>query len=820
MHHFLPRIGARSAFAGTVLLLLVATASAQIPISTTYVFSQTSGNPYTPITGGTVLAPNLTPPNYDDDTWLSVPLGFTFNFNGRTFTTVSVQANGYLVMGNSCTYSNVLYSQNCGNPIANQVDNNVICAFYLDIEGLSASSAEVRYQTTGVAGSRVFTVQWKNFQCYNGYVVTDNFNFQIKLYEANYRIEFCYGTMTYTSNASHSGTTLMADPPVGLRGESSSDFVNRKVTVGTNTWATSTAGTANTDFCAFTTSFGPVSGLVYTWDMPVVPPPPPVELFVADYVETEGISPYTEITGGTVVATGTQDDNSFNNYPIGFTFYYRNLPYTVVSMQSNGFLALASSVSSSYTPISTGSSNDVISALGGDMQGQINGEIRTQTLGTSPNRVFVAQWKNWGKWSYSGTGAGDNFNWQIKLYETTNIVEIQYGPFTNGAYSRNTEVGLRGKNSSDYNNRQVISGSQTWLTSIRGTSNASYCTEQTGLLPTNGQYFRWRGCFVPENSLFTYLVDASGTPTSGYVTPGNVYVHTVVTYPDGASDVTVTLKFYNVSNNPPTLEATKTLTLQKLAGVPLDIITPVSIGLPVGFYRVDVEIMSLNRCGSYGTEKLTPMSALIYTSGMASQLCHVWPGDVNNDGLVNYGDRKSLNKYIVDANLRSTWLQGYARYKADVGTNPLSYMTWEEQVGLPWQTPEGCFMDADGNGVVNNFDYVVIKLNWVRTHSSPRANEGFSPLTFDMSSNFPNPFNPTTKVQYSVPEPSNVNLVVTDMMGRIVSTLVDGKVEPGVHEVVFDGLTLNSGTYIATVSMAGQESGLTFSKTVKMQLVK
>src|ERR1051325_11778579 len=66
-----------------------------------YGFSQVMGS-YTPITGGTVLAsgPNF----YDDDTWGSIPIGFSFTYNSTAYTEVSVGANGYVKFGNVLPY--------------------------------------------------------------------------------------------------------------------------------------------------------------------------------------------------------------------------------------------------------------------------------------------------------------------------------------------------------------------------------------------------------------------------------------------------------------------------------------------------------------------------------------------------------------------------------------------------------------------------------------------------------------------------------------------------------------------------------------------
>jgi hypothetical protein len=89
-----------------------------------------------------------------------------------------------------------------------------------------------------------------------------------------------------------------------------------------------------------------------------------------------------------------------------------------------------------------------------------------------------------------------------------------------------------------------------------------------------------------------------------------------------------------------------------------------------------------------------------------------------------------------------------------------------------------------------------------------------------MDQNYPNPFNPSTVIRYAVSEDAHVRLVVTDALGRQVAELVNSRVDQGMHEVTFDGAQLSSGTYLATVTMTGIESGMTFTKNIKMALSK
>jgi aminopeptidase N len=64
---------------------------------------------------------------------------------------------------------------------------------------------------------------------------------------------------------------------------------------------------------------------------------------------------------------------------------------------------------------------------------------------------------------------------------------------------------------------------------------------------------------------------------------------------------------------------------------------------------------------------------------------------------------------------------------------------------------------------------------------------GVVPEAFELSPNYPNPFNPGTTIDYAVPRRSRVRLVVFDMTGRAVASLVDGSVEPGRYHVAWDG---------------------------------
>ncbi|NMB82238.1 MAG: T9SS type A sorting domain-containing protein [Ignavibacteria bacterium] len=72
------------------------------------------------------------------------------------------------------------------------------------------------------------------------------------------------------------------------------------------------------------------------------------------------------------------------------------------------------------------------------------------------------------------------------------------------------------------------------------------------------------------------------------------------------------------------------------------------------------------------------------------------------------------------------------------------------------------------------------------------------------SSNYPNLFNPTTKINYSIPETGLVLIKVYDMLGKEIGTLVNEKKPSGHHEVEFDGRSLPSGIYFYSINYNNQ----------------
>ena len=70
------------------------------------------------------------------------------------------------------------------------------------------------------------------------------------------------------------------------------------------------------------------------------------------------------------------------------------------------------------------------------------------------------------------------------------------------------------------------------------------------------------------------------------------------------------------------------------------------------------------------------------------------------------------------------------------------------------------------------------------------------PNNYYLEQNFPNPFNPSTRISYKVPVPSHVRIIVFNILGQKVATLIDGKTNSGKYAVTFNGSNLSTGLYI------------------------
>ncbi|MCC7431849.1 VCBS repeat-containing protein [bacterium] len=93
------------------------------------------------------------------------------------------------------------------------------------------------------------------------------------------------------------------------------------------------------------------------------------------------------------------------------------------------------------------------------------------------------------------------------------------------------------------------------------------------------------------------------------------------------------------------------------------------------------------------------------------------------------------------------------------------------------------------------------------------------PETFSLKQNFPNPFNPTTSINFELPITSKTKITVYDVNGRLVKVLTDKKLNAGYHQTIWDGTDGNGNKVSSGVYLYRMQTE-NFTKTNKMVLIK
>jgi hypothetical protein len=93
-------------------------------------------------------------------------------------------------------------------------------------------------------------------------------------------------------------------------------------------------------------------------------------------------------------------------------------------------------------------------------------------------------------------------------------------------------------------------------------------------------------------------------------------------------------------------------------------------------------------------------------------------------------------------------------------------------------------------------------------------NQNITPENYSLMQNYPNPFNPSTKISFSLPKAGDVSLVVFDILGREVATIINNYKSAGNYTVNFDASNLSSGIYFYTLKSGN------FTESKKMVLMK
>ncbi len=153
-------------------------------------------------------------------------------------------------------------------------------------------------------------------------------------------------------------------------------------------------------------------------------------------------TPFEDISGSGTPLVLSDDDGEV--VPLGFSFKFYSATQTVVGVSSNGYLSFGPDLTDFTTdPIPDPSDpNSLIAPFWDDFNPSQGGTVHHQTLGSAPNRRFVAQWTDVPEFFNDGTNT-----FQVLLFEGSNAIDFRYGPFdsSDGEVGVENALGLDGE---------------------------------------------------------------------------------------------------------------------------------------------------------------------------------------------------------------------------------------------------------------------------------------------------------------------------------------------------------------------------------------
>ncbi|MBI5214140.1 MAG: T9SS type A sorting domain-containing protein [Ignavibacteriae bacterium] len=577
--------------------------------------------------------------------------------------------------------------------------------------------------------------------------------------------------------------------------------------------------------------------------------------------------PYTEISGGT---PGPYGDDAQKAFALPFPFTYDGYTYDTLQISTNGWAEFGKGAAgterghsssgqlgfyyNSNTILGTTERpNKVLGLWWDDMHSgdaSPGGNISYKTEGTAPNRVLVVQWKN--VKAHYEDGITTLLNFQLRLFETSNIIEFHYGPVVLGLTYGAAAIGIKDHRGGDYHyydlyrmNTGTESEVVTSLNAQTDWPGQDSCfrivqNAKSVQVEINGGW-ELVSCPVIHSDYSVKSIYPTGQQgTLNRFLSGIGYIRTDSLYPGQGAWLKFpsSMKTYIVGNEMPTLEITLTQDWNLIGSVDHEVPPPSdpNIGQLFGY-----------------DNGYTIATSVIPGKGY-------WV-KANSAGTITLGDVQKKEKSVADVNsFPSITIQDNKSGQQKLFIAPKEEVLSLNKYEMPPLPPTGMF-DARfiSNRIIeqissekeNVFPIRVSSANYPLTisfddvaggmNAKIRVGEkefplkqgtpvkimkegeelalvveqtGTLPNEFALYQNYPNPFNPSTVISYQLKVKSSVSLKVYDVLGKEVATLVNEIQDGGVKSVKFDGSALASGVYLYKLK-AGD-----FSEVKKFVLIK
>jgi photosystem II stability/assembly factor-like uncharacterized protein len=596
---------------------------------------------------------------------------------------------------------------------------------------------------------------------------------------------------------------------------------------------------------------------------------PTIQNFIVSKIRT----PYDEISG----SAGPAGDDAQMRVPLPFTFVYDNYTYDSVQISTNGWMEFGTGIRGSLRGLSTngqlggyfiplltttGRPTKTLCPWLGDMATG-TGQISYTALGVTPNRTFVIQWRN--ILAYYDAGSTTTYlNFQIRLHETTNDIEFQYGPLMAGSLpigATGASIGMKDYIGGDYriydvtkydvctmgDLNQNLNPLTDWpgedscfliTTNIQGTSVAltadwnlvsapvtrsDYRTLSVFPTAIGGYSYRYTGTYISSDSILPgigYWIKSTGaisqfiqgtampSVSANLLTGWNIIgsVDHETSAPSGGIIVSDAYTYTDTGYTPVTTLKPGYGYWVKASANGSIVLGPDAAPKLATLNQPNVTVIITDNLGRTRRLYLSDISQNQFSPG-SHELPPTPPGDVFD---VRFETQQMIEGYTKES-------KGEQRYPIQL-RSPAYPLTVTCRLN-DFTAKTLLIEEVENNSVYAKHTLtadhsVTVQYSGNRSICITIPTSKPIPSTFSLYQNYPNPFNPRTTISFDLPVKSDVKLIVYDIVGKEVADVVDAEYEAGSHTVSVDFSNYASGVYLyrLTAGSFTQVKKLVFAK--------
>ncbi|TAK56350.1 MAG: T9SS type A sorting domain-containing protein [Bacteroidetes bacterium] len=573
--------------------------------------------------------------------------------------------------------------------------------------------------------------------------------------------------------------------------------------------------------------------------------------------------PYTEIVGGTA---GPKGDDAQKAFGLPFQFMYDGFWYDSLQISTNGWVEFGSGTPGSIRGLSSsgqlgfyyvsntylGTTDRPTKLIAPWWDDSHSGEpgagnnITYTTLGSSPNRIVVVQWKNIR--AHYENDITTFLNYQVRLYETSNQIDVCYGPVTLGVFYGGAAMGVKDHRGGDYHFYdlyQMKTGTgveaATTLNPYDNWPGEDSCFRiiQNAVSVQVQLNKSWNLVSMPvnraNNIALSVFPSANPGSTFGFVMPsGYIGRDTLIPGYGYWTKFPSAINMILVGNERSTVDIKLNKGWNVIGSVDHEIPVPTDTIFATNFLEYDTGyIISSTLKPGKGYWVRTNDTGTVTLGGVHKTSTNVITA-IDKLASISISDNSSLTQklYIAGTEQRELSLERFempplppagvfdarfasnrmlekiengkesifpitltsASYPLTFSFNPSSENLQVSLIvdgrEIPLHNGAKVQIARQGRGspeAANSTSRISLKVT---------AGDSELPNTFSLEQNYPNPFNPSTVIRYQLPVNSHVTLKVYDLLGREVATLVDGMQDAGFKMQEWNAGGFASGVYL------------------------